>query len=141
VWQKTRRVDGYHCFYCNQLVDRDAETCPKCGRELAQPSDDTPVSGSEQPPPLTRGDSGGRGWRIGATVFSILDALVVLWFIYRATAVVNSAYTLVREGAVSAMQASQVYNEASMALLYYACIILAALLGQVMALGARLRAR
>lgn len=34
-WPKVRRADGFHCSYCNQVTDRDAASCPGCGKALA----------------------------------------------------------------------------------------------------------
>jgi len=84
---------------------------------------------------------GGGARRVVVNVFAIMDALAVLYFVFKAGEVASSASRMVSENASSAMQASQIYNEATVALLYYICVILALLLGQVWALAIRFRAR
>jgi hypothetical protein len=31
---KVKKEDGFHCFYCNAIVDEQATRCPSCGRDF-----------------------------------------------------------------------------------------------------------
>lgn len=111
--------------------------CKNCGESYNVLTADLGGSGLCQNCRATaRTKTGGSAWRVVATVFSIADALVVIWFIVKAGEVVNNTKLAIGQ-ANSAMQASQIYNEATVALLYYVCIILALILGQVCALATR----
>ena len=34
---KAKKQDGYHCFYCNARVEKDADRCPACGSSFVEP--------------------------------------------------------------------------------------------------------
>ena len=85
--------------------------CKKCGKPYSMLTADLgsglcpecKAATNDAASTVTSAKTGGSAWWVVATVFSILDALAVLWFIYKATSVVNSASSLVREGAASAI--------------------------------------
>ena len=78
-------------------ADLGSGLCPECKAA----ADEAARNG----PGKKKGASFGQ---IAATVFSIVDALVVLWFVLKAGNVLENAGKLASEQAVSAMQASQV---------------------------------
>lgn len=129
---------------CSGLKVGDTGVCKHCGTEFEMAAEDSTsdqAPGPETASAVAMAKTGGNVWRVVATVFSIVDALTVIWFIVRAGDVLATAVRLAGEQAKSAMQASQIYSEATMTLLYYICIILALLLGQVCALGVHLKGR
>jgi len=76
---KVKKEDGFHCFYCNAIVDGDAAACPQCGREFGAGAERPKSAGAPIGARIRRANKDRRrGYRFAIIVLLVAAALLAI---------------------------------------------------------------
>jgi hypothetical protein len=79
---KVKKEDGFHCFFCNAMVDEQATRCPNCGRDFGTGTERPKSAGAPIGARIRRANKDRRrGYRLAIIV--LLAAAVLLAIMFR----------------------------------------------------------
>lgn len=78
---KVKKEDGFHCFYCNAVVDQDAAACPQCGREFGTRAERPKSAAAPIGARIRRANKDRRrGYRLAIIVLLVAAVLLAIMF-------------------------------------------------------------